>query len=124
MSELIHQFISNRATDSPTADALYFKEKTLSYEELDQQVQSVAHGLLTFDLDAGERVAVYLPKQFETVLSLFGTSRAGGVFVPVNPLLKPNQVAYILKDCNVRVLITSSQRLKLLSEVLFSQPGK
>ncbi len=39
---------------------------------------------------------------------------AGAVFVPLNPLLKPEQVAYILRDCNVRVLVTSPERLALL----------
>ena len=41
---------------------------------------------------------------------MFGAAAAGGVFVPVNPLLKPEQVAYILSDCNVRVLVTSADR--------------
>ncbi len=70
----------------------------------------------------GERVAVYLPKQPETVFGLFGAAAAGACFVPVNPLLKPRQVAYILAHCNVRVLITSGQRLKLLEEVLADCP--
>ena len=38
--------------------------------------------------------------------------------MPVNPLLKPEQVAYILRDCNVRILVTSAERLKLLVEAL------
>ncbi|MDB5794810.1 MAG: acyl--CoA ligase, partial [Noviherbaspirillum sp.] len=69
-------------------------------------------------LGRGERVAVYLEKRIETVAGLFGAAAAGGVFVPVNPLLKPEQVAYILADCNVRVLLTSADRLKLLAPVL------
>ena len=43
---------------------------------------------------------------------------AGAVFVPLNPLLKAEQVGYILRDCNVRVLVTSSERLALLKETL------
>ena len=43
---------------------------------------------------------------------------AGGAFVPVNPLLKPQQVAHILADSGARVLVTSAARLDLLSEVL------
>ena len=69
-------------------------------------------------LDRGERVAVYLEKRPETVVALFGAASAGGVFVPVNPLLKAEQVAYILRDCNVRILVTSAERLRLLTEVL------
>src|SRR5690606_2520167 len=45
-------------------------------------------------------------------------SAAGGVFVPVNPLLRPRQVAHILADCGVRVLVTSVERHALLRDVL------
>ena len=63
-----------------------------------------------------DRVAVFLDKRLETVESIFGVSAAGGVFVPVNPLLlKPQQVAYILDDCGVRVLVTTAERLALLA---------
>ena len=65
-----------------------------------------------------ERVAIYLPKQPENVVGMFGSTRAGCVFVPVNPLLKPPQVEHILRDCNVRVLVTSPERLATLEEAL------
>ncbi len=51
--------------------------------------------MLALGLDRGDRVAVYLEKRLETIAALFGASAAGGVFVPVNPLLKAEQVAYI-----------------------------
>ena len=69
-----------------------------------------------------ERVAVYLDKRFETVIACFGAAAAGGVFVPVNPLLKSDQVGHILRDCNARVLITSAERLTLLEAALGSCP--
>ena len=70
------------------------------------------NGLGALSASRSERVAVYLEKRFEAVIACFGAAAAGCVFVPVNPLLKPKQVAYILAHCNVRVLITSDQRLK------------
>lgn len=73
-------------------------------------------------LQRGERLAVYLEKRIETVVALFGAAAAGAVFVPVNPLLKDEQVAYILADCNVRVLVTSAERLRALLPVLPSCP--
>jgi acyl-CoA ligase (AMP-forming) (exosortase A-associated) len=90
----------------------------MSYAALAEEVRSAAAALLALGLDRGERVAIYLEKRLETVAALFGASAAGAVFVPVNPLLKPEQVAYILGDCNVRVLVTSLERLKLLAAVL------
>ena len=122
MSDLIHQFIAQGAKSAPDATALLFKDQSLSYTDLQAEVYSAARGLLALGIAPGERVAAYLPKQPETVFGLFGAAAAGACFVPVNPLLKPRQVAYILAHCNVRVLITSGQRLKLLEEVLADCP--
>jgi acyl-CoA ligase (AMP-forming) (exosortase A-associated) len=122
MPEQLHQTIFEQAQRDPKATALLFKDTLLNYGQLQEAVEATACGLLALGLLAGERVAVYLPKQPESVFGIFGAVCAGGTFVPVNPLLKPRQVAYILADCNVRVLITSSQRLKLLEEVLDQCP--
>ncbi len=118
LPELIQRAAARRAEDT----ALRFKGRALAYGELATLVERVAHGLLALGLKRAERVAVYLPKQFETVASFFGASLAGGVFVPVNMLLKPDQVAHILRDCSVRVLVTSAERLKELEAVLGECP--
>lgn len=118
MSELIHQLISQQAAHVPNSVALLFKDDQLSYAELQHQIDLVSNGLMALGLEPDDRIATYLPKLPQTVFSLFGAAHAGGVFVPVNPLLKPKQVAYILDDCDVKVLITSTQRLQSLGEIL------
>src|SRR5262245_22911963 len=92
------------------------------YQGLATSVGAFRSGVLSLGLARAERVAVYLEKRFETVIACFGAAAPGCVFVPVNPLLKPEQVAYILRDCNVRVLVTSGERLALLREALSSCP--
>lgn len=118
MSELLYDLILQSARQWPNKESIVHKKNSLSYEALADNLHAVAQGLLNLGLSANERVAVYLPKQLETVTSLFGTSLAGGVFVPVNPLLKPEQVEYILQDCNVRILVTSADRARLLGDSL------
>lgn len=118
MSTLLHHLIETAAQANPTAEALTYRGTRLSYGELLNSIDATAAGLHEMGLQAGTRVAVYLPKQMETVQALFATARAGGVFVPINPLLKPQQVAHILNDCEVTVLITSRDRAKLLADVL------
>ncbi|MBY0578905.1 MAG: acyl-CoA ligase (AMP-forming), exosortase A system-associated [Burkholderiales bacterium] len=118
MAELLHELIYDSVQTTPDADALVYRDECLGYSALAERVESAAGAFLRMGLARGERVAVYLEKRIETVAALFGASRAGGVFVPVNPILKPEQVAYILRDCNVRILVTSSDRLQLLSGVL------
>lgn len=118
MPHLFHELIFNTAKRYGDNEALVYQEQRLSYAALAQEVNLAANALLALGLGKGERLAVYLEKRFETVIALFGASAAGGVFVPINPLLKAEQVAYILKDCNVRILVTSGDRLDLLTSVL------
>jgi acyl-CoA ligase (AMP-forming) (exosortase A-associated) len=117
-SALIHELITCSASSTPAAIALTYGELSFTYGELHAGTSQFAGGLLGLGLQRGERVAIYLEKRFETVIASFGAPSAGGVFVPLNPLLKPEQVAYILRDCNVRVLVTSPERLGLLHETL------
>lgn len=114
MADLIHEMISDKAVSDGGRPAVVFRDSSLSYSQLHETIQGVSNGLLAAGVTAGERVAVYLPKQFETVAALFGASFAGASFVPVNPALKPRQVSYILRHCQTGVLVTSVQRLEQL----------
>ena len=118
MIELIHDLLIRQAQGSPQRPALRSGSIELDYRSLADTVRSAAARYLELGLARGERVAVYLEKRPETVIALFGAAMAGGVFVPVNPLLKAEQVAHILTDCTVRLLVTSADRLALLRPVL------
>ncbi len=118
MPSLIHELLLHSADRLPRQQALTYQGECLDYGVLAAQVVKCAAGFLHTGLGRSERVAIFLEKRIETVIGIFGAAAAGGVFVPVNPLLKPDQVAYILKDCNVRILVTSAVRLKLLAPVL------
>ena len=122
MARLLHELILEQAERNPTATAVVHQQTHSDYAALATLVQAVARGLLALDLNRGERIAVYLPKRLETVAALFGTARAGGVFVPINPLLKTEQVTHILRDCNVRILVTAQTRAELLEPALAHCP--
>jgi acyl-CoA ligase (AMP-forming) (exosortase A-associated) len=118
MNHLIHDSLFESAVRTPAAEALAYGDRRCSYAQLAAQVRAVAALLLRAGLEPGARVAVYMEKRIENVAGMFGAAAAGCVFVPVNPLLKPEQVAYILADCNVRVLATTAERLAQLAPVL------
>ena len=98
MRDLLHNLILDSARSGPARPAVSYKGANLDYGALADSTHGVAQGLLHLGLARGERVAVYLPKQVETVTGLFGVTLAGGVFVPVNPLLKAEQVGHILRE--------------------------
>ncbi len=118
MRTQLHQIVADSARRRASAPALTFKDATLTYGELWDEVAAFAAGLGELGLERGERVGIYLDKRIETVVSIFGTSAAGGVFVPINPVLKAKQVAYILDDCSVRVLVTTAERFEVLRDEL------
>jgi acyl-CoA ligase (AMP-forming) (exosortase A-associated) len=121
-SNLLHELPLASAQRTPDALALSFDARSMPYAKLAMQMQAFAGGLAGLGLARAERVGIYLDKRFETVIAMFGAAAAGGVFVPLNPLLKPDQVAYILRDCNVRVLVTSDRRLALLGDAIRACP--
>jgi acyl-CoA ligase (AMP-forming) (exosortase A-associated) len=122
MTQLLHELLRDGAGRFADRPALGDKAAVLSYGALDRLVDRAAAGFAGLGLKRHDRVAVFSHKQVEAVAAMFGASRAGGVFVPVNPTLKPRQVAYILADCNVRVLVTTADRLAALREVLGECP--
>jgi acyl-CoA ligase (AMP-forming) (exosortase A-associated) len=122
MHHLIHHFIDNSAMLHPERTALRYQGIGTRYDALAQRVQLAGEGMLALGMQRHERVAIYLEKREESVLAMFGAASAGCVFVPINPLLKPPQVRYILSDCNVRLLVTSADRLASLGDVMAQCP--
>jgi acyl-CoA ligase (AMP-forming) (exosortase A-associated) len=122
VTDLVQELILHSASRTPGARAVAYQGQGLTYEQLAHRVTDMAAACVALGLARSERVAVFLEKRLETVVALFGAAAAGCVFVPVNPLLKPEQVAHILRDCNVRLLVTSAERLEYLASVLAACP--
>jgi acyl-CoA ligase (AMP-forming) (exosortase A-associated) len=122
MADLLHELPLRSARRRPDAPALTLLDRTISYGELAQLIDRVACGLLRLGIGRGERVAFYLDKRFETVATAFGAACAGAAFVPINPLLKGDQVGHILRDCNVRIVVTNTERVDGIAETVEACP--
>jgi acyl-CoA ligase (AMP-forming) (exosortase A-associated) len=118
MSLLLSELPASAARATPDAIALVDRDRHMTYAQLVAAMQGMVGGLRHIGLKRAARVGIYLPKQLETVVAMFGTAAAGCTFVPVNSVLKAPQVGYILRDCDVQVLITSRSRLQDLNEEL------
>ncbi|MDB6122487.1 MAG: long-chain fatty-acid-CoA ligase [Pedosphaera sp.] len=92
---------------NPKKTALYWGENEYTYENILTQTAHVA-GFLQNKLEVkpGDRVALWLKNCPEFIPAFFGILQAGGVVVPTNNFLKPNEVNYILRDAGADVIIT------------------
>lgn len=96
--------------------ALVLKRETLNHEELRRRVSQLAAWLEARAPEPGARVATWAGKGELTCLMPLAAARAGLVHVPINPLLKRAQAAYILNDCGAFLLIANTARLSSLED--------
>jgi acyl-CoA ligase (AMP-forming) (exosortase A-associated) len=115
---LLSEILKSSSDQFSDSCALKSGNASYSYGYLSTSSEQFSFGLMELGLERGDRLAIYLEKRVEFVVASFGAVAAGMVFVPVNPLLKPEQVGFILKDCNVRVLVTTLERREYLTDVL------
>ncbi|KFX64356.1 MULTISPECIES: acyl-CoA ligase (AMP-forming), exosortase A system-associated [Paraburkholderia] len=107
--------VQSAARRTPDAESLVCGDVRLTYGQLLQRSHAFGQVLPSLGVAPGERVAIFLDKRVETVVSMLGACAAGCVFVPVNPLLKPNQVAHVLRDSSARCLVTTALRARSLA---------
>ncbi|MFB6776097.1 long-chain fatty acid--CoA ligase [Streptomyces sp. NPDC056352] len=92
------------ARNHPDRAALRLGDDSVTYRALDQRSARMAGLLHDRGVEPGDRVAIMLPNTPEFALAYFGVLRAGGIVVPMNPLLKSREVAYYLGDSGARLL--------------------
>ena len=111
----VEQFLENSARQHPDKVALICGSERLTYRQIEDEANRLAHALIAAGVQRGDRVVTFLPNSVEAVLSIFATLKAGGVFVVLNPTTKPDKLAYILNNCRASVMVTWGGRLAFSS---------
>ena len=117
---LLHHLLAARAASED--QALVHKEQSLTYREFAEAAAHCAAALHEAGTERGDRVVIYLPRGFEECWSIFGVSMASGVFVPVNALLKAQQIRHIVTDCGAKIVISSMAMMDELKAALTDLP--
>jgi amino acid adenylation domain-containing protein len=114
MAYLLTQLLTNSFLRDPEKAAVCARGKTLTYRDLEEQSNRLAHLLRERGLKSGDRVGLYLPKCVESVVSMFGVMKAGGVYVPLDPQQPAQRIAYIVANCSMTALVCTPEQLKNL----------
>jgi len=118
MDFLLHHMLCTTAHRFPDKEALVHAHERLKYADVLRSVSGLAQALREIGIKRGERVGIFLEHSVAQVIAIFGISYAGAVYVPINCLLFPNQLAHIAASCGMRVLITANSKLGSLLLVL------
>ncbi len=118
MPYLLWHYVTESARAHPTRVAVEAGERSLTYAELDEWSDRVAWALSAAGVGRDSRVGLFLPKSVESVIAMLGSLKAGAAYVPIDPSSPAARAAYILADCEVGALVTTSRKLAQLGESL------
>ena len=97
-----------QAAKTPDLTAVVYQDKTLSYRELNERANQVAHYLRKRGVGPEVLVGISLNRTPEMVIGLLGIWKAGGAYVPLDPAYPQDRLSYMMQDSAAKYLLTSS----------------
>ena len=110
----MHQLFETQAEITPGATAVVFDDRSLSYQELNQKANQLAHHLRALGVKPEVSVGVCMERSAELIVALLAVLKAGGAYVPVDPAYPAERLAFMLEDSRVPVLLTQARLLATL----------
>jgi len=118
--ECIHELFAERAAGQPDAIAVVFGDNRLTYRQLDEQSNQLAHHLRSLGVGPDVLVGIYSQRSMKLVVGLLGILKAGGAYVPLDPSFPQQRIEWMLEDTQAPVLLVQDSLLERLPEY----PGK
>lgn len=115
---LLHTAVSRAAAADPGAPAVVDSPRTLTYGELEERSNQLAHLLAELGVASGDRVGVYVDKSIEAVIALYGVLKRGAAYVPLDPMAPPSRLGYIAGDCGITCLLTGRSKAGRWAELI------
>jgi long-chain acyl-CoA synthetase len=102
--------------------ALIAGGRTLTYQALHDLCDRMAGGLQQLGVRPGDRVSLYSPNRWEWVVAYHAALRAGAVVNPINVMLTPEEVAFVLNDCGAAAIFTSGEKAEVIAGLTRAVP--
>ena len=110
----IHQLFEEQVHRTPDAVAVVFEQQQLTYRQLNQKANQLAHHLTSLGVKPEVLVGICVERSVEMVVGLLGILKAGGAYVPLDPSYPQERLSYMLDDSGVEVLLTQQSLLTSL----------
>ncbi|MCC5616019.1 amino acid adenylation domain-containing protein [Nostoc sp. CHAB 5836] len=114
--ECIHQQFEAQVERTPNAIAVVFQNQYLTYRELNQRANQLAHYLKNFGVKPEVLVGICIERSLEMIIGLLAILKAGGAYLPLDPAYPKERLTLMLKNAQVSVLLTTSVQLNTLPE--------
>ncbi len=118
---LLPQILAESAHNYPNRVAVELSDDKITYLELDRISNQLANTLKKSGVQYGDRVAIYLSKSIKTIISIFAILKANAICVPLDPTGPTQRNSYIINDCQVKCLISHSNKRRGLIALVSSR---
>jgi amino acid adenylation domain-containing protein/thioester reductase-like protein len=115
-SHVIHQLVERQVLQTPTAIAVTFQGQQLTYQELNQQANQLAHYLQSLGVKSETLVGVCIERSLDMLVALLAVLKAGGAYVPLDPSYPTDRLAFMLEDSALPILLTEQAQLANLPQ--------
>lgn len=119
-NKCVHELFEDQVQSNPEAIAVVFDDRQLTYEELDQRANRLAHHLRGLGAGAETLIAICMERSIEMLIGLLGILKAGGAYVPLDPAYPKDRLGFMLQDSQVRLLLTQKHLLSRLPDHNFT----
>ncbi len=102
----IHQMVEFQVSQTPDAVAIIFQHEQITYRELNQRANQLAHHLKTLGVKPETLVGVYMERSPLMVIALLGILKAGGAYIPIDPTYPKENLAFVIEDTQLPILLT------------------
>ncbi len=114
--QCLHHLFEAQVERTPEAIAVIYEEQRLTYLELNQRANQLAHYLQTLGIGPEVLVAIYMDRSLAMLVGLLGVLKAGGAYVPLDPTYPTERLAFMLEDSHASVLLTQQQLIDELPD--------
>ena len=118
MEYLLHHLLSRSAEKYPDNTAVIFRDRSITYGEFDELTDKLAVTLINSGIKKGDRVGIYINKSIPSIVSIFGILKAGAVYVPLDPKAPIERISYIVENCGIECVLTSTVKFNSLVQIL------
>lgn len=113
-NQSIHALVETQVAKTPDAVAVTFQDQQLTYRELNEKANQLAHYLKSLGVKPDVLVGVCVERSIEMVIALLGILKAGGAYVPLDPTYPRERLVFTIEDTQIPVLLTQQKLASLL----------
>ena len=113
----LHQRFEAQVEQYPEAIAVTFERHHLTYAELNQRANQLAHHLRTLGVGPEVLVGICLERSLDMIVGVLGILKAGGAYVPLDPTYPPSRLQFMFQDAHISVLLTQATLLEALPQL-------